>query len=253
VGQQQQQLSWKKQLKDMVNKMFLSNLHINHAVFPTLEKYPFSLEVFQKTTDIKFTKSVTFFSGENGSGKTTLLKAIARAWKIHLWCESEYTPVERNPYAELLYTCLTFENGEEVPGAFFAAQNFKRYAELVDEWAKVSPEYLIHHGGEPLTSKSHGQTNMQYFRNRFKIKGLYLLDEPEAALSPKSQLELLEVISESRANGNTQFIIATHSPILLGLKDAEILNFDTSPISSISYTETDYYKVYKEVLNNYNN
>jgi predicted ATPase len=231
--------------------MFLHQIQINQAVFPNSDYYPFNLEIFQKTKSIDIKSQVTFFAGENGSGKSTLLKAIARKWKIHLWCESEYSPPEKNPYAELLYACLTIENGEEVPGAFFAAQNFKRYAELVDEWAKVSPEYLIHHGGEALTSKSHGQTNMQYFRSRFKIKGLYLLDEPEAALSPKSQLELLQVISEAMENGNTQFIIATHSPILLGMKGADILSFDTIPISPIAFTQTEYFKIYKEVMNNF--
>jgi predicted ATPase len=231
--------------------MFLRKLIINSSVFPTKDYYPFNLEIFQKTKEIEFKSPVTFFAGENGSGKSTLLKAIARKWKIHLWCETDFNPAVRNPYADLLYTSLTTENGEEVPGAFFAAQNFKRYAELVDEWAKVSPEYLIHHGGEPLTSKSHGQTNMQYFRSRFKIKGLYLLDEPEAALSPKTQLELLQVISESVQNGNVQFIIATHSPILLGMKDAEIFGFNDVPISPIPFHETDYYKIYKEVMNSY--
>ena len=229
--------------------MFLHKLSIHPSAFPTTDYYPFNLEVFQNTSELEFKLPVTFFAGENGSGKTTLLKAIARKWKIHLWCEAEYTPTERNPFAELLFSCITLDYTDEVPGAYFAAQNFKRYAELVDEWAKVSPEYLIHHGGVPLTSKSHGQTNMQYFRNRFKIKGLYLLDEPEAALSPRSQLELIDVIAEAAQSGNVQFIIATHSPILLGMKNAEILNFNTSPISTISFTDTEYYKIYKEVLN----
>jgi predicted ATPase len=230
--------------------MFLKKLHIIESCYPTHEFYPFNLKIFQNSELVEFKSPITFFVGENGSGKSTLLKAIARKWKIHLWCENEFNPAVRNPYAELLYTCLTID-GEEVPGAFFAAQNFKRYAELVDEWAKVSPEYLTHHGGKPLTSRSHGQTNMQYFRSRFKIKGLYLLDEPEAALSPKSQLELLQVIQESVKNDNVQFIIATHSPILLGMEGADILSFNDAPISKIAFTETDYFKIYKDVLNNY--
>jgi predicted ATPase len=231
--------------------MFLNKLSIHQTFFPTKEYYPFNLEVFQNTDEVNFNMPVTFFAGENGSGKTTLLKALARKWKIHLWCESEYSPTERNPYAEMLHSCISLDYTEEVPGAFFAAQNFKRYAELVDEWAKVSPEYLIHHGGVPLTSKSHGQTNMQYFRNRFKIKGLYLLDEPEAALSPRSQLELIDVITEAEKKGNVQFIIATHSPILLSMRNAEILYFKKSSISNVSYTETDYFKIYKEVLSQF--
>ena len=229
--------------------MFLRKLYINQSQFPSKAQYPFNLEVFEQTKSITFEKNLVFFAGENGSGKSTLLKAIARKCDIHLWCESEYTPLVRNPYADLLHTCIELDFSGMVPGAFFAAQNFKRYAEMVDDWAKVSMDYLQHLGGESLSSKSHGQTNMQYFRNRFNIKGLYLLDEPEAALSPRSQLELIGVITEAMKKGDVQFIIATHSPILLAMNDAQILDFNAIPISTIHYTETDYYKIYKTLMN----
>ena len=143
------------------------------------------------------------------------------------------------------------ETNEKISGAFFSVQNFKKYAELVDEWAKADPLVLQYYGGESLALRSHGQTNMQYFCNRFKIKGLYLLDEPEAALSPKSQIELLQIISEAALRGNTQFIISTHSPILLGLSNSTIYSFNHIPIAAVGYDETDYYHIYKNFLNNW--
>jgi predicted ATPase len=232
--------------------MFLLKLNINQSKFPTREHYPFSLKIFQETKSVEFTSPVTFFAGENGSGKSTLLAAIARKKDIHIWNQQGFLPLTYNKYEEILYQCIGLELTEDVCGAFFAAQSFKKYAEMVDEWAKADPQMLNLYGGESLSMQSHGQTNMQYFRNRFKIKGLYLLDEPEAALSPKSQIELLQIITESAATGNAQFIIATHSPLLLGYKDATIFSFDKCPINTIEYEETDYYKIYKNHLINRN-
>ena len=89
---------------------------------------------------------------------------------------------------------------------------------------------------------------LSYFRSRYKIKGIYFLDEPETALSPGSQLELLEILSENSQAGHAQFIIATHSPILLACENAEIYSFDHSPIRVIEYRETGHYRIYKRFL-----
>lgn len=228
--------------------MFIDKIQINQSEFPTQDHYPFNLKVFQETSVIEFSKPITFFAGENGSGKSTLLTAIARKCNIHIWHQSDFPPLIFNKYADQLYKCITAERGEEVPGAMFLAQSFRRYAELVDEWAASDPMILQYYGGESLALKSHGQTNMQYFNSRFKIKGLYLLDEPEAALSPKSQVELLQTLKEVTTTGNVQFIIATHSPLLLGLSDTIIYNFNKSPITTIKYKDTDYYRIYRDYL-----
>ena len=228
--------------------MYLKKLHINQNRFPTTEFYPFNLKIFQNTRTIEFNTPVTFFAGENGSGKSTLLAAIARKQNIHIWHEHDFRPLKHNKYADLLHSCLQLDIKDEVPGGFFSAQNFKQYAELVDEWAKEDPGVLNYYGGESLALRSHGQTNMQYFRNRFKIKGLYLLDEPEAALSPRSQIEFSQIISEASADGNAQFIVATHSPILLGMNNTTIYSFDMNPIAAIPYEETEYYKIYRDFL-----
>lgn len=104
--------------------MFLNKLNIDHNKFPTSGYYPFNLEIFKETSSIEFGSDVTFFAGENGSGKSTLLTAIARKWDIHIWCQNEYSPLVHNKYADLLYTCLKFENSESVPRRFLCCTKF---------------------------------------------------------------------------------------------------------------------------------
>jgi len=101
-----------------------------------------------------------------------------------------------------------------------------------------------------LIAQSHGQSIMSFFKSRYKIKGLYLLDEPETALSPKSQLELLKLLQEMGALGHAQFIIATHSPILLACPGSVIYSFDDAPVQRIRYEETEHYKIYKNFMQN---
>jgi predicted ATPase len=97
-------------------------------------------------------------------------------------------------------------------------------------------------------AQSHGQSLMAFFESRFKIKGLYLLDEPETALSPKSLLQLLKLLYDMSRAGHAQFIIATHSPILLACPQAEILSFDASAVEQITYEDTDHYRIYKNFM-----
>ena len=105
-------------------------------------------------------------------------------------------------------------------------------------------------GNKSLFNQSHGQSHMSFFKNRFKIKGLFLLDEPENALAPKKQMQLLKLLIKMSKKGHAQFIIATHSPILLSCPEAEIYNFDNKKIKKIKYKNTEYYKFYKDFLNN---
>ena len=102
--------------------------------------------------------------------------------------------------------------------------------------------------GKSLMSQSHGQSLMAFFTSRFKIKGIYFLDEPETALSPKSQLELLNLLEEMGRSGQAQFIIATRSPILLACPGSEILSFDENPVKQIDYEDTNHFRIYKEFM-----
>jgi predicted ATPase len=234
------------------NDMHITRIRLLHDAFPTQDEYPFNLAVFNKTASLDLARPVTFFIGENGTGKSTLLRAIAHACTIHIWEEVEGSRYRYNPFEKDLYRCLEVDwAGERVPGAFFASEIFRHFARILDEWAAVDPDLLHYFGSESLMEKSHGQSHMQFFRSRFRIKGVYLLDEPENALSPGMQLQLLKLLREISANGQSQFIIATHSPLLLAYPDADIYSFNASPIQRVAYEETEYYTVYKDFLNNY--
>ena len=231
--------------------MHLNRIEFQSEKYPTLDDYPFSLELFQKTRQIVFTSPVTFFVGENGTGKSTLLEAIARRSGFHIWGGLKRSRYQVNPYEEALYRYIRMEwaNGM-VPGSFFAADIFRNFAQNLDEWSATDPGTLKYFGGKSLMSQSHGQSLMAYFRTRYGIKGLYLLDEPETALSPRSQLELLELLQTVGCKGHAQFIVASHSPILLACPDARILDFNHLPLGDIDYEDTEYFKIYRDFLNN---
>lgn len=230
--------------------MHVLSVSLFHKQFPTKDLYPFNLAVLRQTARLVFPSRVTFFVGENGTGKSTLLEALARECGVHIW-EAGLQRRGRtgNPYEQDLYKYIKAEwsNGR-VPGSFFASDLFRDFTQILDDWATGDPGVLDYFGGEPLTNKSHGQSLMAFFRSRYKIKGVYFLDEPETALSPKSQLELVALLKEMSCAGHAQFVIATHSPILLACPGAAIYSFDSVPVSNIAYEDTDHYRIYKAFL-----
>ena len=231
--------------------MHLKEVRLLSEKYPTRDHYPFNMDVLQKTRSIVFSSPVTFFVGENGSGKTTLLEALARRCHIHIWGGVDNTRVDPNPYEEMLFLYLQAEWTDGIiPGSFFSSQIFRNFAELVEMWEADNPGQIEYFGGKSLLTQSHGQSLMSFFKARYKIKGLYLLDEPETALSPKSQLELLKLLSEMGSLGHAQFIIATHSPILLACPGSMIYSFDHTPVKAIQYEDTEYYRIYKTFMEN---
>ena len=227
----------------------LQRVELLHDKYPTRSHYPFTLDILNSTKEITFETPVTLFAGENGSGKSTLLEAITRGAGIHIWSFAQGMRYEVNRYEKKLHNCLSLNwtNGT-VPGAFFGSETFRDFKRLLDEWAATDPGQFKYFGGKSLVTQSHGQSMMSYFRARYQIKGIYLLDEPETALSPKSQLELLDLLAECGRAGHAQFIIATHSPILLACAGARIYSFDHSPARVIHYEETQHYQLYRRFL-----
>ncbi len=231
--------------------MYLKTLTLYADRFPTCEYYPFNLDVLHGTPGLEFSKPISFFIGENGTGKSTLLRAIAASCGYYIWRGSARLPAHNNPYEDLLYKYLEVEwRDGRVPGSFFASELFKHFTKILDEWARDDPGLFQYFGGASLAERSHGQSHMAFFKSRFEREGLYLLDEPENALSPLHQLELMHLLRDMAAAGHAQFVIASHSPILLSLPEADIFSFNHTPVKKTLYEQTDYYKVYKDFFDN---
>ena len=231
--------------------MHLKQVDILPEKFPVQDHYPFNLQIFSRPLRVDVHCPVTFFVGENGTGKSTLLQAISHRCSIYIWSGERRSRFQYNPYEEQFYRAVEVEwAGNTVPGSFFASEIFKNFAQILDEWVDMDPGLLKYFGGKSLMVQSHGQSLMSYFKSRFKIKGLYLLDEPETALSPGSLIDLLKLIRQTSHAGPAQFIIATHSPILLACPDARIYSFSPSSLTQIAYEETEHFQVYKSFMLN---
>jgi predicted ATPase len=230
--------------------VYIQTVRLETSDYPTREHYPFNLPVFQKPLSLSFSAPIAFFIGENGCGKTTLLQALAIRSGVHIWRETERRRVQRNPYISKFPDCLRIEwSGDRVPGIYFGSNYFQFFSEILDEWAMNDPGQLKYFGGESLVSLSHGESILSYFRKVFSIDGVFFLDEPETALSPRSQVDLLNFLAHSGSDGHAQFFIATHSPILLACPRAVIYGFDDHAIRETAYEQTDYYRMYRDFMN----
>jgi len=229
--------------------MYITEIEIQSERYPTDRCYPFNVPTLRKAQKVTLDKPVVFFVGENGSGKSTLLEALCRKCGIHIWDKPKRHIAHENPYETQLsdYVDVTWANGR-VSGSLFRAETFREFADFIDDVSLCDPGRLQYHGGRILNVLSHGQGILSYLATRYRIKGLYFLDEPEAALSPSSQIKFLRLLQGLSAQGHAQFIIATHSPILLALPGAQIYSFDPPQIVEIRYTETKHYQLYKQFL-----
>ncbi|MCR4408057.1 MAG: AAA family ATPase [Anaerolineae bacterium] len=227
--------------------MYLMKVKIHSESYPTARYYPFNIPALKATQELIFRKPIAFFVGENGTGKSTLLEAITRKCGIYIWDKPKRHLAHNNPDEARLadYISVTWANGH-VPGSLFRAETFRDFADFLDDVALCDPGRLKYHGGHLLNTLSHGQAILTYFSGRFHLKGLYLLDEPEAALSPASQVKFLRLLQELEAEGRAQFIMATHSPILLAYPGAQIFSFDADHIEEVSYEDTASYKIYRQ-------
>jgi len=226
--------------------MFLKKITLLEKDIPSFNGYPFSIPSIKSLEEINLEKDVTFFVGENGSGKSTLLEAIADK------CDFNTAGGGRNNTYDVYAAESELANYIRLSwlpkitnGFFLRAETFYHFATHIDE---MDNDGFNSYGGRSLHEQSHGESFFSLFLHRFKGKAIYLLDEPEAALSPAKQLSFLRVIHDLVSEGNVQFIIATHSPILLGYPDADILSFDNGHISKINYEMTDHYKLTKYFL-----
>lgn len=229
--------------------MFLREIIKLNERIQNHQQHPFNIPTVRSLTRISLNRNVTFFVGENGSGKSTLLEAIAYQCGFNTAGGSRNNLYELDSSAAQPGDYIRLSWMPKVnQGFFLRAETFYSFASHIDQLAMENPSIYDSYGGKSLHEQSHGESFFALFKNRFGKRGIYLLDEPEAALSPQRQIQFLSIIHELQKSA--QLIIATHSPILLGYPLAEIYNFDTSPISKIEYKETEHYQVTRRFLEN---
>lgn len=209
--------------------------------------YPFSLPAVRNLDEIELHPSVTFFVGENGSGKSTLLEALAVHVGVNAEGGSQNFSFSTRASHSCLHEYLRVAKGVARPRDryFLRAES---YFNVASEIERLGQEVMDFYGGTSLHEQSHGESFLALLRERFFGDGLYLLDEPEAALSPVRQLSVLALIHDL-VQRRGQFIIATHSPILMSYPHATIYHFTQDGVRPIAYEETEHYRVTRDFLN----
>lgn len=210
--------------------------------------YPYSLPAIRQLTTLTFHPKVTYFVGENGSGKSTLLEAIAAECELNPEGGSRNFNFATRASHSSLHEALRLAKacGRVAEDSYFLrAESFYNVATEIEQLGVNLNAY----GGKSLHDQSHGESFFALFQHRFKGCGLYLMDEPEAALSPQKQLQFLNILHNYCKQGS-QFILATHSPILMAYPDSWIYLFSTEGIRRVEYTDTEHYLVTRGFLSN---
>ena len=228
---------------------FLKSVQLRRELVESFEVYPYSIPAIKHLTALELHPCVTFFVGENGTGKSTLLEAIAVAEGFNPEGGSRHAMFATRPtHDESLPRKLQLGKSKIPRGDsfFLRAESFYNLSSYVDQLG-YSPDKNPY-GPVPLHQQSHGEAFLTLMLQRFTGNGLYLFDEPEAALSPQRQLTFLAGLHELVKRGG-QLIIATHSPIIMAYPDSLILHFTASGIAPIAYEETEHFKVTRAFLN----
>jgi predicted ATPase len=231
--------------------VYLKRVLINRESFPTNEYFPFNLEVLQNTKEIDLSGPLIFFTGENGAGKSALLDAIARHCGFISWGGTKIHKAHENPYETRLSSHISVEWNRKRPyGFYFRAEAFFNFAAGLDDILLTDPGRSAYYGGSSLNQLSHGESFLSFFQSySFQLPGLYILDEPESALSPLNQLAFTRLLLEGISKKDKQYIVATNSPVLLGCPGSRILSFDNGSILPLEFVDTPSYIFYKNFLN----
>jgi predicted ATPase len=236
------------------NQQYIRSVQLLRDQVLRFDTYPFCLPVIYDLHDLEIHPRVTFIVGENGTGKSTLLEAIAVAWGFNAeGGTANFTFTTQVSHSELNeYIRLVKGTKRPRDGFFLRAESFYNLAtniEQLDSGGGLGNNIIGSYGGKSLHQMSHGESFFAVFQNRLGGNGLYILDEPEAALSPVRQMALLTRIHEL-VQQNSQLIIATHSPIIMAYPDSMIIQLTQSGLRQTDYEQTEHYLIMKEFANN---
>ena len=232
--------------------LFLKRVYVLPERVSAADQFPYSLP-FVRDLDLPFKTAVTYFVGENGSGKSTLVEAIAEACGLPVSGGGRNEAADRHgpeQHSALGSALRASFSRRPKDGYFFRAEFQAHFASLLDD-RRRDPEFrgdpYARYGGRSLHSQSHGEAFLAVLLNRLQ-SGVIIMDEPESALSPQRQLALLTRMADLAATGRTQFIIATHSPVLLTFPHADIVSLDHTPIRSVKLEDTSHYQITRGIL-----
>lgn len=230
--------------------LIVKKIYLDKNKIENFDKYPFNIDIVKNFDELNFDTPVTFFVGENGVGKSTFIEAIATSLGLsaeggtqNFRFETKNTTSELSEYMHV----LTFNKPKTK--FFLRSESFYNFSTEVQRLVEDDGfKSLYNSYGGNLHECSHGESYIKLVQNRFTDNGLYILDEPEAALSPQRQMSLLCLIDDLVKHGS-QFIIATHSPILISYRDGKILDLNNN-FKEVKYQDTDIYYTYKVYLDN---
>ncbi len=231
----------------MQAKPYLQEIAFKKNDVPGFGEYPFNIEAVQKLEVLGFHPDVTFLVGENGAGKSTLIEAVALLMGFGPEGGTKNVQFATAETVSVLPKYLKAVKSFKKPRDhyFLRAESFYNVATYMDQTG-----YLEGYGGQSLHGRSHGEAFMATLTEKLRGKGFYIFDEPEAALSPTRQMAALSAIHRL-VKDDSQFIIATHSPILLAYPRSKILLLDEQGITEVAYEDTEHYFITKQFLNNH--
>lgn len=239
----------------MVKTQFIIEAQLRRDKVDSFDEYPFSLHAVKNLESLTLHPAVTFLVGENGSGKSTLLEAIAAAWGFNPEGGTKNFGFKTWSSHSALHEFLRLVKGVQRPkdGFFLRAESFYNVAttiEKLDQEPSFGRRIIDSYGGVSLHEQSHGESFMALMMNRFRGNSLFMLDEPEAALSPSRQMSMIARMHDL-AQDNSQFIIATHSPIIMAYPNAHIYVLQEQGIERVAYEDTEHFQITKTWVNDY--